>query len=114
MESKDDSSPVHSSEGKDNFIYESEFRIIPRLTIDQEDAGEVLSVRFSPCGNFLASGNSDGSIRIFNTDLGTVAHIIESGSSAALPTTCIRFRPHTHASGQTRNVFLTANAAGGK
>lgn len=104
---------THLSSEEKTYNTETDFRIVPKMTIDQKDAGEVLAVRFSPCGNFLASGNSDGSIRIFNIVDGTVAHIIESGSSAALPTTCIRFRPQNyHSSTQTRNVFLTANAAG--
>ena len=91
---------------------ESEFRLVPKMTIS-ENAGEVLSVRFSPDGQLLASGTSDGAIRVFHVVGGMVAHTVEGGSSAALPTTCIRFRPQTHASTHTKNVFLTANAAGG-
>jgi WD40 repeat protein len=93
---------------------ESEFRLVPKMTINQDDAGEVLAVRFSPDGKYVASGSSDGSIRVFNVAGGKMAHTIEGGSSAALPTTCIRFRPQTHASSHTKNVFLTANAAGGE
>ena len=108
MAALEEATHLPSSEEK-----ESEYRLVPKMTIHQDEAGEVLSVRFSPDGKFLASGSSDGSIRIFNVVGGDVAHTIEAGSSAALPTTCIRFRPQTHSSQHTKNVFLTANAAGG-
>ena len=76
------------------------------------DAGEVLSVRFSPDGKFVAAGSSDGSVRVFHaTGDGKVAHTVVGGALTDFPTTCIRFRPGTHASS---NVFLTANAAGGE
>jgi WD40 repeat protein len=91
----------------------SPYRLVPQMTIDQGVGAEVLCVRYSPDGKFISSGNSDGSIRVYHARGGKVAHVVEPGSSAALPTTCIRFRPQTHASSHTKNVFLSANAAGG-
>lgn len=89
---------------------ESPFKLVPRMTIS-ENSSEVFSVRFSPDGKFLAAGCADGAIRVFNVSNGSVAYNIEGGSNVALPTTCIRFRP-VSAANQTKNVFLTANAAG--
>lgn len=91
-------------------VEESPFKLVPKLTIS-ENSSEVFSVRFSPDGKFLAAGCADGAIRVFNVANGSVAYNIEGGSNVALPTTCIRFRPITSAS-QTKNIFLTANAAG--
>lgn len=89
---------------------ESPFKLVPRVTISH-NSSEIFTVRFSPDGNFLASGCADGAIRVFNVSNGKVAYNVEGGSSVALPTTCIRFRPITSSS-QTKNVFLAANAAG--
>jgi COMPASS component SWD3 len=91
-------------------VDESPFKLVPKMTIS-ENSSEVFAVRFSPDGKFLAAGCGDGAIRIFNVSNGSVAYNVEGGSSLALPTTCIRFRPIT-AANQTKNVFLTANAAG--
>lgn len=89
---------------------ESEFKLIPRVTIS-DNTSEVFCVKFSPDGKFLAAGCGDGGIRVFNVSNGTVAYNVQAGSSVALPTTAIRFRPVT-ATTRTKNVFLAANAAG--
>lgn len=89
---------------------ESSYKLVPKLTIS-ENSSEIFSVRFSPDGKFLAAGCGDGAIKIFNVSNGKVAYNLEGGSSVALPTTCIRFRPVTP-SNRTKNVFLSANAAG--
>lgn len=91
-------------------VEESPFKLVPRMTISK-NSSEVFCVRFSPDGKFLAAGGADGAIRIFNVSNGSVAYNVEGGSSVSLPTTSIRFRPITSAN-QTKNVFLTANAAG--
>lgn len=88
---------------------------MPNITIPYptcHDAGEVLAVRFSPDGQFLTAGSSDGSIRVFNAVTGKVAQTTEGGSLTEFPITCIRFRPKIHASKNT--VFLTADASGGE
>lgn len=69
---------------------------------------EVFCVRFSSLGDHLAAGCSDGSIQIYKASSGKLAHSIGGGG---LPTTCIRFRPH-NSYHKTKDVFLTANAAG--
>ena len=91
-------------------IQESEYKLVPKMTIS-ENSSEIFSVRFSPDGKFLAAGGGDGAIRVFNVSNGKVAYNLEGGSNVALPTTCIRFRPVTPSS-RTKNVFLSANAAG--
>jgi COMPASS component SWD3 len=88
----------------------SEFKIVPRVTIS-DNTSEVFCVKFSPDGKFLTAGCGDGAIRVFNTQTGMLTYNIQGGSSIALPTTAIRFRPVT-ASSRTKNVFLAANAAG--
>lgn len=87
-----------------------EGRLVPRITIEH-NSSEVFCVRFSPDGKFLAAGCSDGAIRVFNASNGNLAYNLQGGSNAALPTTCIRFRPQTAAT-RTKNVFIAANASG--
>lgn len=89
---------------------ESPYKLVPKMTIS-ENSSEVFVVRFSPDGKFIAAGCGDGAIRVFNVSNGKVAYNLEGGSNVALPTTCIRFRPVTPSS-RTKNVFLSANAAG--
>lgn len=88
----------------------SEFKIVPKITI-QDNTSEVFCVKFSPDGKFLAAVCGDGAIRVFNTSNGSLAYNLQGGSSVALPTTALKFRPVT-ASTRTKNVFLAANAAG--
>ena len=95
---------------KDDNVSESPFKLVPKMTISK-NSSEVFCVRFSPDGRFLAAGCGDGAIRVFNVSNGSVAYNVEGGSNVALPTTCIRFRPVTAAS-QTKNIFLSSNAAG--
>lgn len=101
----------HKSEDKTQFESgESSYEIVPKVTISN-NTSEVFCVRFSPDGKFLAAGCGDGAIRVFNVGNGKIAYSLEGGSNVALPTTAIRFRPVT-ASSRTKNVFLSANAAG--
>jgi WD40 repeat protein len=86
------------------------YRINQRVTISH-NTSEVFCTRYSPDGNFIAVGCGDSSIRIFNTKTGESIHILQSGSSVSLPTTCIRFRPSVEA-GKTKNVFIASNAGG--
>lgn len=86
------------------------YKLVPKVTIS-DNTSEVFCVRFSPDGKFLTAGCGDGAIRVFNTATGVLTYNLQGGSSIALPTTSIRFRPVT-ASSRTRNVFLAANAAG--
>lgn len=89
---------------------DSKFRLAPRLTIS-DNKSEIFCVRFSPDGKFVAAGCGDGSIRVFNATNGTLAYSIISGSSVALPTTILQFRPVTPST-RTKNVLVAANASG--
>lgn len=89
---------------------DSVYRLVPRITVS-DNSSEVFCVRFSPDGKFLAAGCGDGAIRVFNTSNGSLAYNLLGGSSVALPTTAIRFRPVTPTT-KTKNVFIAANAAG--
>ena len=84
--------------------------LVPKVTIS-DLTSEVFTVRFSPDGKFLACGCGDGAIRVFNSQNGSLAYSLQGGSSVALPTTALRFRPVTPTT-RTKNVFLAANAAG--
>jgi len=87
-------------------------RLVPSVTIT-ENTGEVFAVRFSPDGRFLATGSSDGSIRVFNIATGRLSYNLQGGSQAAMPTMCIRWRPvGTSEFNKTRNVLIAANASG--
>ena len=91
-------------------IDSSQFKLVPKVTIS-DNTSEVFCVRFSPDGKFLTAGCGDGAIRVFNTSTGVLTYNLQGGSSIALPTTSIRFRP-VNAASRTKNVFLAANAAG--
>lgn len=84
--------------------------LVPKVTIS-DLTSEVFTIRFSPDGKFLACGCGDGAIRVFNSQNGSLAYSLQGGSSVALPTTALRFRPVTPTT-RTKNVFLAANAAG--
>ena len=87
-------------------------RLVPSVTIT-ENTGDVFAVRFSPDGRFLATGSSDGSIRVFNIATGRLSYNLQGGSQAAMPTMCIRWRPvGTSEFNKTRNVLIAANASG--
>jgi COMPASS component SWD3 len=96
----------HSPRGAET----SNFRLVPKVTIS-DNTSEVFSVRFSPDGQFVAAGCGDGAIRVFNAATGALAYNLQGGSSVALPTTAIRFRPSNEQS-KTKNVLIAANAAG--
>ena len=102
-----------SSEGKE---YDSPRsgpanKLTPKLTIS-DNRSEVFCVKFSPDSNFLAAGCGDGGIRVFSTQSGILSYNLQAGSSIALPTTAIKFRPPDGTGSRTKNVFIAANAAG--
>lgn len=86
------------------------YKLALKVTIS-DNTSEVFCVRFSPDGKYLAAGCGDGSIRVFNAQYGNTAYNLQTGSSVALPTTSIRFRP-LNPSIKTKNVLIAANAAG--
>lgn len=91
-------------------LEESNFKLVPRITISG-NTSEIFCVKFSPDGNFIAAGCGDGAIRVFNAQSGALAYNLQGGSNIALPTTAVKFRPVT-ATTRTKNVLLSANAAG--
>ena len=96
--------------GTQSELAQSNFKLVPKITIS-ENTSEVFTIRFSPDGKFVAAGCGDGAIRVFNAHTGALAYNLQGGSSVALPTTALRFRPVT-ATTRTKNVFVAANAAG--
>ena len=90
-------------------VYDEDQRskLVPKITISENNS-EVFCVRFSPDGHYLAAGCNEGGIRIFNTFTGALAYNLQVGSSVALPTTAIKFRPPDGTSSRTKNVFITA------
>mmetsp|Transcript_12401 Transcript_12401/g.29104 ORF Transcript_12401/g.29104 Transcript_12401/m.29104 type:complete len:426 (+) Transcript_12401:80-1357(+) len=85
-------------------------KLQPSITIADNPA-EVFTIGFSPDGRYLATGIGDGSLRVFAVQTGKVAFELQAGNAAALPATCLRFRPATAAT-RTKNVLVAANAVG--
>ena len=57
----------------------------PRLdTLAQAHAGPVTSLNFSPDGHYLASGGSDGVVRVWNMDTRKCVGVSKSGTSGAV------------------------------
>lgn len=90
---------------------ESQYKLSPLLTISG-NTSEVFCVRFSNDGNYISAGCGDGSIRIFNVSTGGLAYNLQGGSNLALPTTSIRFRPDGGPNAKSKNILISANAAG--
>ena len=76
-----------------------------------ENPSEVFSTRFSPDGKLLAAGCGDGAIRVFKTSNGALCYSLNVGKPDGMPTTSLRFRPHTSSS-KTKNVLLAVNSDG--
>lgn len=115
MEDKgfDDSEPDakgYSRDFADSKQHLGAYKMALRVTIS-DNSSEVFCLRFSPDSKYLAAGTGDGAIRVFNSQYGNTAYNLQGGSSAALPTTSIRFRPLNPAI-KTKNVLIAANAAG--
>jgi WD40 repeat protein len=86
------------------------FCLQPAITIS-ENTSEVFSVKFSPDGKFLAACCGDGAIRVFNSSTGRMAYNLQKGSSVALPSTAVKFRPDV-LTVKTKNVLISADALG--
>jgi COMPASS component SWD3 len=86
------------------------FKMAQKVTIENI-ASEVFCVRFSPDSKYLAAGLGDGGIQVFNAQYGNVQYNLQTGSSAGLPTTCIRFRPLHHTIKQ-KNILISSSAHG--
>jgi WD40 repeat protein len=81
---------------KDSMLHdESQFKLLPRITISDNTSEvsipiinitanclnlcsmQVFCVRFSPDGNFVATGCGDGAIRVFNSQTGALAYNLQ-------------------------------------
>jgi eukaryotic-like serine/threonine-protein kinase len=83
-------------------------RCVGRLV---RQGGKVLSVTFSPGGKMLASGDGDGSIRLWDTSSQQCVRAIPADGAAA-PVVCLMFSPDGRllatASGHTLRILSTA------
>ena len=68
-------------------------------------------VRFSPNDKLIATGSFDGTIRIFNVQLGTTAYIMNEKMFDPMPTTQIKWRP-SRSMAVTKNVIISVNSNG--
>lgn len=75
-------------------------------------AVDIYSIRFSPQGQELAIGCTDGSVRLYNPESHKLVKCLNVTKDAA-PTTCVRYRPLLPSSSKkTGRVLLCSNAAG--
>lgn len=54
-----------------------------RLTLLSGHSAEVWAVRFSPDGNYVATGSHDGTIRIWDPDAGVTTLVLNAGRPVA-------------------------------
>jgi WD40 repeat protein len=69
-------------------------------------------VRFSPDDQYLAASFSNGAIHVYNAETGSEEFVLNrpgEKESLTLPTTQLRWRPHT-AQSKTKNVLISVNA----
>ena len=71
---------------------------------------EVFCVKFDGEGQYLATGSSDGVVRVYNVK-GQQQYELKTSQKVPLPCTAIKFRPAI-ANAKTKNVVLVANADG--
>jgi WD40 repeat protein len=78
-------------------------------------SADCFCVRFSPDDQYLAASFANGAIHIYNAESGKQEFVLNSetqkaeGISAALPTTQLRWRPHS-AQSKTKSVLISVNA----
>jgi WD40 repeat protein len=75
---------------------------------------DCFCVRFSPDNQYLAASFANGAIHVYNAETGKQDFILNSaegkeGMSAPLPTTQLRWRPHSPMS-KTKSVLISVNA----
>jgi WD40 repeat protein len=80
-----------------------------------EPAADCFCVRFSPDDEYLAASFSNGAIHVFNAETGKQEFVLngpgesEGTLQAPLPTTQLRWRPHS-AQSKTKSVLISVNA----
>eukprot|EP00899_Mesostigma_viride_P013180 jgi/Mesvir1/21863/Mv04240-RA.1 len=83
----------------------------PRATIPQEE--EPFCARFSPDGDYLASGLLEGGVQLIHVSSGQIAHVFgKDFHNEHLPCTTLAFRPEVAGSSTTRHVLMRGNAHG--
>jgi len=80
------------------------------------DATDCFCVRFSPDDQYLAASFSNGAVHVFDAATGKQEFVLNAPSeaeegklSAPLPTTQLRWRPHS-AQSKTKSVLISVNA----
>lgn len=78
------------------------------------DSPDCFCVRFSPDDKYLAASFADGSIHVYNADSGAAEFKLNEGHGreglqCPLPTTQLRWRPHSQQS-KTKSVLVSVNA----
>jgi len=80
-----------------------------------EPISDCFCVRFSPDNQYLAASYANGAIHIYNADTGKQEFVLnssenkETGAGGPLPTTQLRWRPHSTQS-KTKSVLISVNA----
>merc|ERR1719247_2926410 len=80
-----------------------------------EPISDCFFVRFSPDNQYLAASYANGAIHIYNADTGKQEFVLnssenkETGAGGPLPTTQLRWRPHSTQS-KTKSVLISVNA----
>mmetsp|Transcript_23940 Transcript_23940/g.55260 ORF Transcript_23940/g.55260 Transcript_23940/m.55260 type:complete len:370 (-) Transcript_23940:156-1265(-) len=83
-----------------------------------EPLADCFCVRFSPDEQYLAASFSHGAIHVYNAETGKQEFVLNglegresilTSTSAPLPTTQLRWRPHT-AQSKTKSVLISVNA----
>lgn len=92
-------------------------RIRARYTCNPgyEPVADCFCVRFSPDDQYLAASFANGAINIYNAETGKQEFVLNNTDSkdnpfaSPLPTTQLRWRPHT-AQSKTKSVLISVNA----
>lgn len=93
-------------------------RVRAKYTCDPgyTDATDCFCVRFSPDDQYLAASFSNGAVHVFDAATGKQEFVLNAPSeaeqgklSAPLPTTQLRWRPHS-AQSKTKSVLISVNA----
>lgn len=79
-----------------------------------EPVSDCFCVRFSPDDQYLAASFANGAINIYNADTGKQEFVLNNtegkdGRASPLPTTQLRWRPHS-AQSKTKSVLISVNA----
>lgn len=80
-----------------------------------EPVSDCFCVRFSPDNEYLAASFANGAIHVYNAETGKQEFVLNSAdksqgiADSALPTTQLRWRPHSTQS-KTKSVLISVNA----